>query len=106
MKPATPLLLLSLITLLPCALPGVAAAADSGKVDTSSLHSLDDVSGSEAEHVNVENIKSKYWARGDESELGVVQNRLYSKEHKIEVGVFGGVVATDPFLQVNSVGGS
>lgn len=59
-----------------------------------------------AEQVNVENIKQKYWARGDESEIGVVQNRLYSKANKFELGVFGGFVTTDPFLNVKSTGAS
>jgi hypothetical protein len=36
-----------------------------------------------AERVNTEAIKEKYWARGDESEIGVVQNRLYSKANKV-----------------------
>ncbi len=60
--------------------------------------------GGAAERVNVENIKNKYWARGDESELGVVQNRLYSKAQKLELGIFGGVVASDPFLSVKTAG--
>jgi outer membrane beta-barrel protein len=57
-----------------------------------------------AERVNVENIKEKYWARGDESELGVVQNRLYSKSHRIELGVTGGFNSTDALLSVREVG--
>jgi outer membrane beta-barrel protein len=60
----------------------------------------------ESEKVNVENIKEKYWARGDESELGVVQNRLYSKQQKWELGVFGGFLTSDPFLAVKSAGAS
>jgi outer membrane beta-barrel protein len=59
---------------------------------------------SEAERVNVDTIKEKYWARGDQSELGVVQNRAYTKAHKFELGVFGAVVATDPFLSVYAPG--
>src|SRR5579885_3286670 len=58
------------------------------------------------ERVNVENIKQKYWARGDESELGVVQNRTYSKAGRFELGVLGGIVSTDPFLSVKSLGAS
>lgn len=53
-----------------------------------------------AEKVNVESIKEKYWARGDEAEMGVVQNRLYTKAGKFEVGVTGGVLLTDPFINV------
>jgi outer membrane beta-barrel protein len=57
-----------------------------------------------AEKVNVENIKEKYWARGDEQELGVVQNRAYSKSHKIEVSLVGGVISSDPFLSTQVYG--
>jgi outer membrane beta-barrel protein len=77
-----------------------ALAADSSKKSDDATQAQD----SGAERVNVENIKEKYWARGDETEMGVVQNRTYSKEHKIEVGVYGGVVLTDPFLNVNNAG--
>lgn len=58
----------------------------------------------EAEQVNVDIIKEKYWARGDEAELGVVQNRAYSKALKLEAGVFGGFVTSDPFLNTKSSG--
>lgn len=60
----------------------------------------------QAEQINVDAIKEKYWARGDESELGVVQNRLYSKENKFEIGAFTGFVSNDPFLSITSLGGS
>jgi outer membrane beta-barrel protein len=60
----------------------------------------------QGERVNVENIKQKYWARGDESELGVVQNRLYSKSGKFELALFAGLLSTDPFLNVSAFGGS
>src|SRR4051794_7458633 len=59
-----------------------------------------------AERVNVEGIKQKYWARGDESALSVVQNRLYSKEHKLQFSLLTGISATDPFLSVQTLGGS
>lgn len=59
-----------------------------------------------AETVDVEGIKEKYWARGDESELGVVQNRLYTKERKFQLGAFGGILNSDPFLSVRSIGAS
>jgi outer membrane beta-barrel protein len=56
------------------------------------------------ERVNVDQIKEKYWARGDESELGVVQNRLYSEEKKLDFSLFGGTMMSDPFLSVRSMG--
>lgn len=59
-----------------------------------------------AEQVDVNSIKEKYWARGDESELGVVQNRLYSKSRKVELSLFGGVTTSDPFLSIKNYGGS
>src|SRR5262245_10788021 len=63
-------------------------------------HAADNGQG---ERVNVENIKQKYWARGDESELGVVQNRLYSKANKLELSLLGGILSTDPFLSVKAL---
>src|SRR5882724_4686107 len=68
--------------------------------------SLQPSDNGQGERVNVENIKQKYWARGDESELGVVQNRLYSKAGKFELALFGGLLSTDPFLNVTALGGS
>ena len=59
-----------------------------------------------AEEADVSAIKEKYWARGDESELGVVQNRTYSKAKRVEFSLFYGFVSSDPFLQINSLGGS
>ena len=55
--------------------------------------------------LNVEKIKEKYWAQGEESELGVVQNRLYSKERKFEFGAFAGIIGSDPFLNMSCWGG-
>jgi outer membrane beta-barrel protein len=61
---------------------------------------------SQPENADVGAIKEKYWARGDENELGVVQNRLYSKSHKVELGFFGGLTSSDPFLNTKQLGGS
>ena len=59
----------------------------------------------DAEQVNVDSIKEKYWARGDETEVGVVQNRTYSKKGRLEFTLTGGVLYSDPFLSVQTVGG-
>jgi len=64
------------------------------------LHSL------AAEEVNVDTIKEKYWAKGEQAEMGVVQNRLYSKARKFEVGFYGGIISSDPFLTVKNAGAS
>src|ERR1700745_433410 len=57
-----------------------------------------------AQRMNTESIKEKYWARGDESEIGVVQNRLYEKEHRWEFSLLGGIANTDPMLTVWTLG--
>jgi outer membrane beta-barrel protein len=58
-----------------------------------------------AERVNTDAIKEKYWARGDESEIGVVQNRLYSKANKIEFQIMGTLINSDPFVSTYALGG-
>lgn len=64
-----------------------------------------DASGSDnAQAVDVGNIKKKYWTKGEDAGLRVIQNRTYSKEGKVELGIFAGSVATDPFLNVRNLG--
>src|SRR6185369_15382523 len=58
------------------------------------------------EEVDVTKVTEKYWAQGKDSELGVVQNRKYSNEHRIELDLIGGTVSTDPFLSVHHFGGT
>jgi outer membrane beta-barrel protein len=60
--------------------------------------------GIQDEIIEVEKLKQKYWASGDESEIGVVQNRLYSKARRFHLGVSGGVIINDPFLSTKSYG--
>jgi outer membrane beta-barrel protein len=81
---------------------GAAQASPQASSQGQAQGSDDDSSG--AERVNTQNIKEKYWARGDESELGVVQNRLYSKAGKFEFSLLAGVDFTDPFLSVYTTG--
>ncbi len=59
-----------------------------------------------AEEADVQKIREKYWARGNESEMGVVQNRLYPKRHRFELGISGGNLNGDPFLTVLTGGAS
>ncbi len=63
------------------------------------------VGGGDPERLNVEGIKQKYWAQGDDTQMSVVQNRTYSKAGKIALGVNIGNFNVDPFLNVKSVGG-
>jgi outer membrane beta-barrel protein len=52
----------------------------------------------------VESVRNRYWARGEEADMGVVQNRTFSKKRRLEFGFFGGVLSTDPFLSVQTAG--
>ena len=61
-------------------------------------------SSEEAESVNVDSIKEKYWARGSQVELGVVQNRTYLKKGRIELSLLGGIIYSDPFLNIKTFG--
>jgi outer membrane beta-barrel protein len=106
LKRTPSLSLLSLCILSSGLVSGLAQAADSkstasGKAAAPKTNTLETV-GDEAERVNIEAIKQKYWARGNEEELGVVQNRMFTKERKFEFGLYGGVVSSDPFLSVYS----
>lgn len=58
------------------------------------------------ESVEVDKIKEKYWAKGSDTEMGVIQSRLYSNAKKVEVGAFGGLISSDPFLSTKHLGGS
>ena len=60
----------------------------------------------EGEAVDVSKVTEKYWAQGKDTELGVVQNRKYTSEHRMEFDIFTGTVSTDPFLSVHHYGGS
>ena len=60
--------------------------------------------GPAGEELNVDAIKEKYWARGNETELGVVQNRTFSKKRKIEFSLLGGFLFSDPFLDIKTLG--
>lgn len=52
----------------------------------------------------IDQVKERYWDRGRETELRVVQNRLYSQANKVEFGLFGGFVSSDPFLSEHNFG--
>jgi outer membrane beta-barrel protein len=58
----------------------------------------------DGEQVDVSKVTEKYWAQGKDTELGVVQNRKYTSEHRFEFDLFTGTVSTDPFLSVHNYG--
>jgi outer membrane beta-barrel protein len=60
----------------------------------------------DGEAVDVSKVTEKYWAQGKDTELGVVQNRKYTSEHRFELDLFTGTVSSDPFLSIHHYGGS
>jgi outer membrane beta-barrel protein len=82
--------------------PALSFAADSvtsATDDKATQESLEQQAAKE-----VDSVRNRYWARGDESEMGVVQNRTFSKRNRLELGIFGGSLSTDPFLAVQTLG--
>ncbi|MBC7397255.1 MAG: outer membrane beta-barrel domain-containing protein [Bdellovibrionales bacterium] len=60
----------------------------------------------EGEAVDVSKVTEKYWAQGKDTELGVVQNRKYTSEHRFELDLLTGTDSVDPFLNVQHYGAS
>jgi outer membrane beta-barrel protein len=56
--------------------------------------------------VDVDNVKEAYWNRTSDGDIEVVQNRQYSKKHRLSLTASGGSVSADPFLSVKSLGGA
>jgi outer membrane beta-barrel protein len=79
-----------------------ASAKEPSKSSSKKTPPAPSTAGDEA--AELDKIKQRYWAQGSESEMGVVQNRLYTKSHKTEVWLFGGLLASDPFLTTRSYG--
>jgi outer membrane beta-barrel protein len=52
--------------------------------------------------MSIDHLKKQYWTQGGDVE--VVQNRIYSKAHRLELGVYGGFLSSDPFLSVKNLG--
>lgn len=52
--------------------------------------------------VEVKELKKQYWSQ--EEDVDVVQNRVYSKAKRMEFGLLGGSIFTDPFLSVSHAG--
>ncbi len=62
--------------------------------------------GPDPEAIEIRKVSEKYWAQGDESELGVVQNRTYTRARRVGLDLFTGTLSTDPFLSVRTFGGT
>ena len=56
------------------------------------------------EKIDVDKLQEKYWAQGKEAEMGVVQNRRYSKVNRFDLGFQSGILSSDPFLSTHASG--
>lgn len=59
----------------------------------------------QAQEVELEAIQEKYWVGGDKKSMGVVQNRKFTKAGRFQFGLLAGKIYSDPFLDMNNVGG-
>lgn len=59
---------------------------------------------STGEHVAVDFADQDYWNMTDSKSLRVVQNRTFSKTHRLELGLLGGITSSDPFLAIYHTG--
>jgi outer membrane beta-barrel protein len=50
------------------------------------------------EKVEIDDLSNSYWNEVSEVEVGVVQNRIYTKKKKIEVEALAGIVFNNPFI--------
>jgi outer membrane beta-barrel protein len=110
-KPTTTRNILAILALAAAGLTVFSTLAEAGerskakaKASQKSPDAAAPAEADQAEQVNVEKIKEKYWAKGDENAMGVVQNRLYSKANRIQFGLMLGSVNSDPFLATTSFG--
>jgi outer membrane beta-barrel protein len=62
--------------------------------------------GAPREKIDIRNVQKEYWNKENNTEVEVVQNRLYSKKRTFELSGFVGGVSTDPFASDWSFGGS
>jgi outer membrane beta-barrel protein len=56
--------------------------------------------------VEVDNVKEAYWNRTSDGDIEVVQNRQYSKKHRLSITGNFGTVSSDPFLNIKSTSGA
>lgn len=63
-----------------------------------------DEAGTLPEKIDVQTMKKRYWTVGNEDQMDVVQNRLYTKKGRMEVSARYGFYSDDPFQSMSTVG--
>jgi len=63
-----------------------------------------DEAGTLPEKIDVQTMKKRYWTVGNEDQMDVVQNRLYTKKGRMEFSARYGTYSDDPFQTMNSLG--
>ena len=59
-----------------------------------------------AKKIEVDNLREKVWAKGESSQMGVIQNKYIKKQNRIQLSLEGGANFIDPFFNVISYGGT
>jgi outer membrane beta-barrel protein len=57
-----------------------------------------------AEEMNVEKLANDYWKQVNSVEVGVVQNRIFTKSKKFEWSISSGFLSNNPFLETYPIG--
>lgn len=60
--------------------------------------------GDKGEKIDVEKLRNKYWSQGEQGDVSVVQNRQFTKAGRLEFSTYFGLISSDPFLSVKSLG--
>lgn len=81
--------------------PGVAPGNDGALRPSADAN---DDAGTLPERIDVQTMKRRYWTVGNEDLMDVVQNRLYTKKGRIELGVRYGFWSDDPFQDMKTTG--
>jgi outer membrane beta-barrel protein len=66
-------------------------------------HAAHSKKGPTPRDVQVDTVKDAYWNRTSDGEIEVVQNRQYSKKHRLSILAGAGTVSADPFLSIKSL---
>jgi outer membrane beta-barrel protein len=57
------------------------------------------------EQLMIDPAKQNYWEMTDSEDAKAVQNRMYSRSSRLELGAFYGITSSDPFLSISNLGG-
>jgi len=78
------------------ATPDAAATPTPGSTPGATDSAAAGAAKGDSDKIDIKDLEQKYWAPKD-TDFSVVQNRTYTKAHKLAVSLMGGPVINDPF---------